>query len=198
MPDDLPNDAPQTIWQNQPTETPTMTLEMIRQKAREYRSKTRRALFGSIASLLIIVAISVFGILHGSGTGIRMLFALAIFWALAGQRFLQHGMRQPGLPVDATLSTGLEFYRRELARQQDLIRRILQWSIGPVILSIVSLIVVLVEMARGRSLPMTAVLPFTTLFVIWTIMFFVLRSRDQKKLLREIDQLRDVETASRK
>lgn len=198
MPDDSPKNDPQTIWQDQPMEAPTMTLEGIREKAREYRSKKRRALLGSIVTVLLIVAISIFGIQHGSGAGVRMLFALAIFWALAGQSFLHRRKWQPGLPDDANLSTGLEFYRRELEQQQDLVRRILQWSLGPVILSVLSLIVVLVKMATGRGLPISRVLPFTILFIVWLISFFVLRSRDQKKLRREIDELRNVETASRR
>jgi mannitol-specific phosphotransferase system IIBC component len=76
-------------------------------------------------------------------------------------------------------------------------RRILEWSFGPVILSVGTFVVVLVGIARGKSLSMIAVLPFGTLFVSWIVAFFVLRSRDQRKLLREIGQLRDVETASR-
>jgi Na+/melibiose symporter-like transporter len=198
MPDDSPNDTLQKIWQNQPMEAPTMTLEMIRGKAREYRSRTRRELFASIAVVLIVVATSVFGILHGPGGGVRLLFSLAIFWVLAGQIFLHRGMWQPGLPVDATLSTGLEFYRRELEQQQDLIRRILRWTFGPVILSVGTLIVVLIEMARGWSKPISAIMPFTTLFVIWIILFFMLRSRNRRKIQREIEQLRNVETASQK
>jgi Na+/melibiose symporter-like transporter len=197
MPDDSPNDSPQNIWQNQPVEAATMTLEMIRQKARQHRSKTRRELFASIAVVLIVVATSVFGILHGS-VGLRLVFSIAILWVLSGQIFLHRGMWQPGLPADATLSTGLEFYRRELKRQQDLIRRILRWTFGPVILSVGTLIVVLIEMARGWSKPISAIIPFTTLFVIWIILFFVLRSRNRRKIQREIEQLRNVETASQK
>lgn len=198
MPDDSHKDNPKTIWQDQPMEAPTMTLEVIHEKAREYRSKKRRALVGSIVTVLLIVAISVFGIQHGSGGGVRMLFALAIVWALAGQSFLHRGKWQPGLPDDATFRTGLDFYRRELEQQQDLVRRILQWSLGPVILSVFSLILVLVEMATGRGLPISRVLPFTILFIVWLISFFVLRSRDQKKLRREFDELRNVETASQR
>jgi hypothetical protein len=198
MPDDAPNDTPQKVWQNQPMEAHPMTLEMIRQKAREYRAKARRELAASVAIVLIVVAVSVFGIIHGSGAGTRMIFALAILWVLAGQAFLHRGMWQPGLPVDATLSAGLDFYRRELEQQQDLVRRILRWTFGPVILSVGSLIVVLIEMARGWSKPISAIMPFATLFVIWIILFFVLRSRNRKKLQREIEQLRSVEGASRK
>ena len=174
-----------------------MTLETIRQKASESRSKTRRELFGSIVMALIVVAISVFGILHGSNTGIRVVFVLAIVWALAGQILLHRGMWPANLPVEATINTGLEFYQQQIERQQNLVRRVLEWSFGPVILSIGNLIVMLVEIARGRSLRITAVMPFATLVVIWIIAFFVFRSRDQRKLRSEIDELRHIEKASR-
>ena len=198
MPDNSPNDNLKTAWQNQPMEASKMTLETILQKAGESRSKTRRELFGSIAMALIVVAISVFGILHGSNAGIRVVFVLAIVWALTGQILLHRGMWSESLPDEATVSTGLEFYRRQIERQQDLVSRVLEWSFGPVILSIGTLVVMLVEIARGRSLRISAVAPFATLVVIWIIAFFVLRSRDQRKLRLEIDELSHIEKAGRR
>lgn len=190
MPDDFLNDNPKKIWQKQPKEAPTMTLEMIRQRASESRSKTRRELFGSIATVLIVVAICGFGIYHASSAVVRLVFVAAIVWVLAGQGLLHRGMWSASGPADATLKTGLEFYRRELERQQDLIGRVLRWSFGPVILSVGTLIVVLVEMATGRSLPIRSVMPFGSLFVIWVVAFLVRRSRGQRKLRQEIDELR--------
>jgi hypothetical protein len=49
--------------------------------------------------------------------------------------------------------------------------------------------VMLVEIARGRSLPITAAMPVGTFFVVWVSALFVLRWREQRKLQREIDQL---------
>jgi hypothetical protein len=200
MQDDPRSDNLKTIWQDQPTEAPTMTLEMIRLKANEYRSKTRRALFGSISTVAIVVVLSVFGILHTSNLGSRLVFAVAIAWALAGQCFLHRGMWSESLPVDATFSTGLEFYRRELERQQDIVRRILEWTFGPVVLSICTLILTFFEITKGGNLRMRAisVLPFAILFVAWIILFFVFRSRRQKKLRLEIDELSEVEKVSRR
>lgn len=196
MPDDFRNETPKTVWQNQPMEAPAMTLEIIRQKASESRSKTRRELFGSIAMVVIVIAISAFGIHHASNAVFRLLFVFGIAWVLVGQGLLHGGMWSTSPPADATLKTGLEFYRRELERQQDVIGRILRWSFGPVILSIGTLILVLVEMAIGRSLPIRSVMPFTALFVIWIIAYFVRRSRSQSKLRREIEELSDVERGS--
>lgn len=200
MPDDSPNDNLKAIWQEQPREGQTMTLEMIRVKANEYRSKTRRALFGSISTVAIVVALSVFGILHTSNAGSRLVFAVAIAWALVGQILLHRGMWSEKFSADATFSTGLEFYRREVERQQNLVRRILEWSFGPVVISICTFIVTFFEMTKGGSLRIRAisVMPFTILFVIWIILFFVLRSRDQRKIRRELDELSEIERVSRR
>jgi hypothetical protein len=198
MPDKFTNDNSKTIWQNQPMEAPRMTLETIRQKASESQSKTRRELIGGIAITLIVVGISVLGMLWQSNAGTCVMFAIAIAWALAGQSFLHRGMWGAGLPADATLSTGLEFYHQQIKNRQAIVRRVLEWSFGPVILSIGTFVVVLVGIARGRSLPVTTVLPFSTLCVVWIVAFFLRRSREQRKLLREIDQLRNAETANQK
>lgn len=192
MPDDFSKDSPKKVWQNQPQEAPTMTLEMIRQRASESRSKTRRELVGSMATVLIVLGVSAFGIEHTSYAVARLVFALAIAWALAGQILLHRGMWSASQPADGNLKTGLEFYRRELERQQDVIGRVLRWSFGPVILSIGTLIVVLVQMATGLSLPIRSVAPFASIFVIWIVAFFVRRSRGQRKLRGEIDALNDV------
>jgi len=198
MPDDCPKDNPKAIWQNQPREAPTVTLETIRHKANESRSKTRRGLAGTIAIALIVATVSVFGIIHESNAAVRLIFVLAIAWTLAGQALLHRGMWSASLPVDATVSSGLEFYRREIDKRRGLFRGLLQWSFGPVILSIGTMIVVLIGIARGQSLPTSSVMPFGTLFVVWVIAFFVVRARDQRKLLREIDELSNIEKMSRR
>src|SRR5665213_1190465 len=103
MPDDFLNDNPRKILQSQPMEAPAMTLEMIRQKATESRTKTRRELFGSIATVLIVIGISVFGIHHASNAAVRIAFVFAIAWVLAGQGLLHRGMWSASQPADATL-----------------------------------------------------------------------------------------------
>src|SRR5450432_301508 len=119
MQDDFPgsdpktSNDPKTIWQSQPRELSEMTLERIRQKARELEKKTRRELFGNISTALIAVVISVGGIARSHDPGLRAVFVLALVWALAGQYVIQRGMWSATTPGDAGLSTGVEYYRRE-------------------------------------------------------------------------------------
>ena len=62
MPNESPGRDPKEIWQNQPTEKPTMTLKLIRQRARELHAKTRSKLLGTLAGPLFVLLFSVFEI----------------------------------------------------------------------------------------------------------------------------------------
>ena len=58
------------------------------------------------------------------------------------------------MPGEAGLSPGLEFCRREIERQRDLLRRVLLWSFGPVLLTIGTFILALAMVGtkeRGYS-----------------------------------------------
>jgi hypothetical protein len=197
MQDDFLGDDPKRIWQNQPIEGSTMTLEKIRQKARELHLKTRRELYGSIATPVIVIGISGWGVVLTHDLALRLVFAFAIAWALAGQYFLHRGMWPATLPGDAGLSTGLEFYGREIKRQRYLFGRALQWSFGPAVLSIGAWIVAIVMIGNRKNLnPSVKMIPFFTLLVIWLAAVFVLRMRQQRELQREIDELNAIETAN--
>src|SRR5436309_1777842 len=129
MRDDAPENDPKTIWLNQPTEPSLMTLEKIRQKARELHAKTRRQLVGSVAAPLIAIAFYAFGAKHSPA--LQPVLAFAVAWGLAGLYFVNRGMRSAPMPADAALSTGIETYRREIERRRDFLRRALLWSFGP-------------------------------------------------------------------
>jgi len=197
MRNDPPGNDPRTIWQNQPVEPSTMTLETIRRKARELHARTRRELLGSIATPLAVVVFSALGAAIFNDPLQRIAFALALAWALAGQYFLHRGMWFATLPGDAALISGLEFYRREIERRRYLFRRVLQWSIGPVFLAIGALLLPIVTGGieeRGAFLKM---IPFLSLLVIWIAGVFVIRMRGQRELQREIEELNGLEKESR-
>jgi hypothetical protein len=192
MQDDFPGNDPKTIWQSQPRELSEMTLEGIRQKAWELQRKTRRELFGNISTALIAVVISVGGIARVHDPGLRAVFALALVWALAGQYVIQRGMWSATTPGDAGLCTGVEYYRRELNRRSYLFRRVLQWSFGPVVLSVCALILTLAGIAKIQGISLQRILPFCTLFAFWIVAVFVIRSRARRELRREIGELNDI------
>ena len=196
MPDDSRENDPRTVWQNQPTEPSTMTLEKIRQKVRELHTKTRRQLLGNVAVPLIIAAFCGFGMKQFPA--VRPLFDLATAWSLAGLYFLNRGMWSAAMPGDAALSSGLEFYRREIERRRRLLRRTLQWGFGPVLLAIGTFILAIVKMGVRDRRVFPNAMPFITLVVVWIAAYFVIRMREQRKLRREIDELNDIERENRR
>ncbi|MGI8744197.1 MAG: hypothetical protein ACR2NN_16810 [Bryobacteraceae bacterium] len=193
MRDDFHGDDLRTIWQNQPTEASTMTLEKIRQKARELHAKTRRELLGTLTVPLVVALFYAFGIKQFPPLQqvLQPLFAFALAWSLAGLYFLNRGKWSGAMPGDSGFSAGLELCRREIERRRDYFRHVLLWSFGPVLLVIGTFILALAIVA-GRGIFPNA-MPFIMLVVVWIAAYFVIRVRKQRELQREIDELNDIE-----
>jgi hypothetical protein len=193
MENDPSANDPRKIWQDQPKETSTVTLKMIRMKVRDLRAKNRRQLWGSWAGPLA-VGVSAIGLkmVHGLFPVLEVAFVFALVWSLAGVYFLNRGMRSEAMPGDAALSTGLEFYRREVERQRALYGRVLLWSFGPTVLAIALIILFLAIVGGGKISPNG--LPFLILVVVWIGSYFVIRTRQRQGLQREIDDLKDIES----
>jgi hypothetical protein len=188
----VPNNDPQKIWQTQPTEQSTMTLEKIQQKVRELNARTRKDLIKAIASPVLVAVISCIELAQMHDVVQRWVLALAFAWSLAGQRALHRGMRLAILPGDAAMTTALEYYRREIERRQSLFNRALLWSVGPILLALGALCVSLVRLAINNEV-LPRVLPFMSLVAIWIVAIFFLRLRGQKDLQRETDELKNIE-----
>lgn len=183
---------PKKLWQNQPREETTLTLKLIRQRAQDLHARTRRELFGNIAMIPLVAAVAWFGFRQTRDFGFRSAFVAAVIWAVAGLYLVHRGMWSASAPERSALMTGLDFYRQEIARRRNLLGRFLQWTIGPVVLSLGTLTLLLTGIARSVGKP-GAVLPFTTLGVVWLVLVFVLRSRNQRELKQEVDQLNQIE-----
>jgi hypothetical protein len=193
MRNDLHDDDPKKIWQNQPTETSTMSLILIRQKARELHAKTRRELLGTLTVPVVIAFFYAFSIKQFPDLRqvLYSLFAFALAWSIAGLYFLNRGKRPREMPGDAGFSTGLEFCRQEIERRGDYFRGILLWSFGPVLLAIGTFFMALAA-AAGTAIFLKA-MPFMTLVVVWIAAYFLIRARQQRELRRELDELSKVE-----
>ncbi len=194
MRDDLPGDGPMNIWLNQPTEKPTMTLKLIQQRSRDLRTRTRKKMLGTLAGPLVAGFLYAFGMKEF--VSLRQVlqppFAFALAWSLAGLYFLNRGMWSAAMPADAGLSTGLEFCRREIERQRDLLRKVLVWSFGPMLLAIGTLILGL-AMAGTRDLGIFPNgLPFLILVVVWMVAYFIIRLHEQRTLQLELDELSEI------
>jgi hypothetical protein len=154
-----------------------MTLLLIRSKVRELRARTQQELLGLLAGPMAVGVFYGFAIkeFRGFAPVPQLVFAFAIVWSLAGLYFLNRGMWSRAMPGDAALSTGLEFYRRELERRQHLFRCLLLWSFGPIVLAIAALVLRLAMVGGTRLFPNG--MPFLVLAVLWIAAYFGIRMR---------------------
>lgn len=195
MPNDLPNGDPKELWQNQPTERPSMTLKLIQSRARELHAKTRRKLLGTLGTPLIVFFFSALELRasHALLEVLAPLCAFAFAWSMIGLYFLNREMWSDEMPGDAGLSTGLAFCRRELERQKELVHRILLWAFGPMMMVIGTFILALVIATRNQGLFPNG-LPFLILVVVFIVGYFITRLREQRQLQYELEELNDLET----
>ncbi len=199
MQNDLPGDGARNIWLNQPTEKPTMTWKLIQQRSRDLRTRTRKKLLGVLATPLAAGLFYAFGMKEFSSLRqvVQPLFAFALAWSLAGVFFMNRGMWSATTTADAGLSAGLEFCRREVERQRDLLGRVLLWSFGPVLLAIGTFILALaISGSRDRGIVPNG-LPFLILVIVWIVTYFIIRVQEQRALKRELDELNELETENR-
>jgi hypothetical protein len=194
MGDEFPGDNLKIVWQQQPIEVSTMTLEKIRKKARELHAKTRRQLLGTFTGPAVAVLCYAFSMKEFPGVqGLQqMLFMVALAWSLAGLYFLNRGKWSAAMPGDAGFSAGLEFCRREIERRRDYLGGVLLWSFGPVMLAVGTLILALAMVGSRERGMFPNGLPFLLLVVAWIVGWFVLRLREQRELTREIEELNDI------
>jgi len=194
MPDGRSGDDLKAIWQSQQTGTSKMTARLIQSRARALRDKTRRQLIGTVAAPLAAgffyaFAMRLFGDL---GSVLHPLFAIAMAWSLIGLYFLNRGMWPEAIPADAGFHTGLEFCREEIGRRRSLLRRLLFWSLGPILLAIATFVAALAAVANEQKGMLPNAMPFLILVVAWLVCYFVLRMREQQELKREIAELDDL------
>jgi len=199
MRDELPGEDLKAVWQSQSTETTTMTSKLIRSKARELHAQTRRKLLGMVAGPIAAAFSYALAIKEFPSLGhvLHPLFAGALAWSLAGLYFLNRGMWSTVMPGDAGLSTGLEFCREELERRRNLLRRVLLWSLGPVLLTLATFVLGLILIGTQDRRQFPNGLPFLALVVAWIFGYFVMRERELRKLQREIEELNDLEREKR-
>jgi len=174
-----------------------MTSKLIQQRLRDLRAKTRRKLFGTLAGPFVVGLIWAFVMkdLPSVRQALQPLLAFALAWSIAGVILLNKGMRSAPVPADVGVSTGLEFCRRELERQRDVVRRALIWSFGPIMLGIAALIAALsVVGTKDRALLPNGI-PFLVLVATWIVAYFAIRIREQRALQHEIEELNEIDSA---
>jgi FtsH-binding integral membrane protein len=199
MQNDSPENRVRTIWLNQPTEKPTMISKLIEQRLRKLRAESRRGLIGTVAGplgagFLYAYSMKAFPALRQV---LQPSFAIAVAWGLAGVYFLNRGVWSAVMPGDLGPNTGLEACRLEVERQRDRVRRSLVWLFGPVMLAAATFILALALVSTRKLDIFSKGLPFLLVMVVWIVSWFVIRSREQRALQREIGELKALEIENR-
>ena len=184
-----------TLWQSQKNEVTGMTLTLLRQRVHDLNARRRREVLAASLAAAIVLTVSAFGALHTHSFALQMIFGLATVWALAGLYFVKRGLHNSEVLDDSTLHTGIEFYRLQVQQNLDVFKRLVPWTYGPVILSILALVAVLSGMTERQNQPLSRIAPFCILFVLWLILIPFVRSRRRRELARELELLNSLENA---
>jgi hypothetical protein len=159
--------------------------EELGARAREFQTGIRRRNIRESCGAVFVIGAFGFYIWRFENPVIRAGCSLII----AGALFLMHRLFTRGssrsVPEESGVPGYLDFHRRELERQRDLLRGVWWWYLGPLV---PGLVVFLLGMYHGSLLAVDLVL-FAFVFGIigW------LNQRAARKLQREIDALDELE-----
>ena len=177
-------------WQSQRVEGTPMSIDEIRRKARKFQKKIgRRNLREYIAALVVVVFFG-YRIWYTPDTITRVGFATIIAGLMYIVYQLHHRGSAKSLPAEMGSESWLEFHRRELERQRDLVGSVWSWYLGPIIPGWVVLMVGLARTNPGH------LHRFGLFLVVWnlvTALVFVgiwkLNQHGARRLQRRIDEL---------
>jgi hypothetical protein len=167
-----------------------MSAEQIRQRAVKFEKKIYWRNAREYLAAFVLVVFFAFELWRGpdplTATGFALIIAGVLY--LVWQLHRRGSARTP--PANLGLTSGVEFFRRELERQRDLVKSVWRWYLGPVA---PGLIVVMVGAARvnpGHSRHFGWVAAASDLFVAFVFVFiWRLNERAARKLQRQIDEL---------
>ena len=118
------------------------------------------------------------------GFGLLIAGIFYLIWHL-----LSKGSWRP-LPEDAGLSSCIEFQRRQLEQQRDLVSSVWRWYLGPLIPGMAMLLVAFYHANPGHlKHPASVVLPEAVFFAVICIAIAKLNGNAARKLQRQIDEL---------
>jgi len=189
-----------SVWQRQTGKLSNVSPELIRRKARRLEGTMHQQVVSTYVAALMIVVIALYISWQLDEIFFRMgacaLILLAVSLIYRARKAVSSGR----LPLDATLSASLDFYRQELERQISYLRAGRN-TIWPVLLSAALFLTPFVRGALGKP-GMTGfdsresmyfllglVGPFLTVMMVWVSSVFVVTGRKLRAVQKEIDEL---------
>jgi len=151
MPNELLPDDIRNVWQNQPVENTPMPLEEIRRQAWRFEKRIARRNLREYVAAAIGIAAYTFYIFKFHSLAIRAGSVLVIAGVLYVVVQLYRRASSGSLPADLGVAASVEFHRRELVRQRDLLRSVWRWYVGPIIPGLVVFTVGLLPHRAGAQ-----------------------------------------------
>ena len=168
-----------------------MSIEQVQASAGSFQRKIQwRNAREYVASLAVIVFFGYEFVRAGGAPLVRIGFGLII----AGTFYLIWHMLTKGsarpLPKDAGLSSCIEFQRRELERQRDLLSSVWSWYLGPLIPGMAVLISAYGFANPGHvKYPALFVVPYAIVVAAVFVGIAKLNAKAARKLQKQIDEL---------
>ncbi len=183
------------LWQSQPVEGVTMSLEEIRSRASRFERRITRRNRREIVACFIVSALFVYFLISNHNILFRLsygMFVVAMIW-IAVQ--LRRKGAVNALPVSMGAESSLQFFRLELERHRDVLKNIWPWYLAPMVPGYVML-----SIAYLVSFPQRArwigVIAFDAFIVLLFIAIWKMNARAARCLQRSIDELRAAERNS--
>jgi uncharacterized membrane protein (GlpM family) len=199
MPNDRTPEDIRTVWQGQTKKPSNVSLELIRRNARRLEETAHQRVVSTSVAALIIVVIALYiswqldEIFFRMGAGALILLAVSLIYR--ARKAVSPGR----LPLDATLSVSLDFYRQELERQISYLRAGRN-TIWPLLLSAALFLTPFVRGAMGKQgmrgfdsresmYLLLGLVPLLPVMVILAVSVFVAVGRKMSAARKEIDEL---------
>lgn len=178
------------LWQSQPTEGVHMSIDQIRLSAGKFERRIRGRNTREYATAIGLVVFFSFELWRAGDLLVRIGFGLII----AGLSYLIWHLLSKGtwraLPEDAGLSSCVEFQRRQLAQQRDLLASVWRWYLGPLIPGMAVLLFAFGRANPGHlTHPALVVVPEGMFFVAISVAIATVNGRAARRLQRQIDEL---------
>jgi hypothetical protein len=191
------------VWENQPTEHAQISLDQLRQRTRQLQKKVFRRNLREDAAAVIVVVMFTYYIRLAPTLVIRIGECLIIAATIFVIWTLHRCGSSRTVPAELTLRTCVDFHRRELERQRDLLRGVWTWYLLPFVPGLaISLIGGFLQKLHlpHASEEMHAIrIRFICVAAICALVFFaigMLNRRAANKLQREIELLDGVNSES--
>jgi len=182
----------QKVWQQQPSEALRPSIEDLRRQAgtfeRQIAWRNAREYVAATVAAVCNAAI----LWRASDTLVRLGAALVI----AGLFYVVWQLHARGaarrLPAELGRATGLEFLKRDLTHQRDLLRGVWRWYLGPLVPGLVVLFVAAARANPGASIEATwpigaaAAVVALVFLVIWRLNVRAARGLDAR--IDELDE----------